>query len=836
MALRDCLGEIKGAFGEAGLTDDQILEMLEEFDAVGRAAAAERPWANVQEEMFKHAQKLAKDARETALIEKRNKLMDDARGQERLADLERPEFQADPYDALTGIQIGTLGLRKRDSVAAKSRSLERHWLGSLQAALMKRELLQFMRKGVMDLPIARELWELGRIEGKGKPGITGSKEALEAAKVIHGLQERMVARLNRSGAFIRRMPGYIVRQTHDQMKLRQAGFNKWFADVQPRVDEGRTFGRFLAPDERLDAYQAVFLELQAGRHMEAMAEDDLQVAGVLKGGSLAKRVSQSRAIHFKSAEDWFAYNQGYGTGSLSEQIEGSIHNNARAVAMMETWGTNPRAGYEKFLAALDKKLIAMGKPVVGERQAPTNIGADAMWAQVSGEGNRTASGKLAKGAGMARSLQVLSKLGSAVLAALGDTPVAAHEMSRHGVNILSGYGRGVGHLVARITDPVEKQQAATMLGAYSTGVNAALADRFSGGDFLPGKMAEGVRLLFKWTGFTYWNDAHRQGVMHAFSASMAERLALGFDELPGHYREMLGAYGIDAADWVRLREAVVDVAGTRMVLPHRLKLGDTADAAGRRAARRERDALADKLETFFSDRMDSAILEPGARVNAIWRGTTQPGTGPGEFLRAIQQFKGFPTEVLARVWGERIAQSDYAGLAAVILGMTVMGHISVTARDYLKGKAQPDYANLTPQQAFSVFGRAFVTGGGAGLLGDFFVGEADRYGQTVQAAMFAAPALSPIDLIYKTIVATVGVGIGTRDPSDAGAAAFKALWTNVPGANVWWARTAFEYLFVHQMQELLNPGYLKRMERRLASDTGQRFWLRPQAGELPAIQ
>lgn len=833
---RDCKAEIGAAFGEAGLTADEILEMAEEFNAINRAVMAERPWANVQTEMFNHAQKLAKDAREKALIEKRNKLLDDERHQERLDLLEQPQWQADPYDVLTATQIGSLGLKKRDSVAAKSRSLERHWLGSLQAALMKRELLPLMRKGVMDLPIARELWELGK--AKGKPGITGSKEALAAARIIHRLQEAMVSRLNRSGAFIRRMPGYIVRQTHDQSKLRAAGFAKWFADVRPRVDEGRTFGRFLAPDERLDAYQAIFLELQAGRHMEAMAEDDLQASGP---ASLAKRVSQSRAIHFNSAEDWFAYNKDYGTGSLSEQIEGSIHNNARAVAMMETWGTSPRAGYERFVAALDKKLIAMGKPVVSERQGHVRpsqafVPADAMWAQVSGEGNRTASGRLAKVAGMARSLQVLSKLGSAVLAALGDTPVMAHELSRHGVNILSGYGRGVGHLVARLTDPAEKRQAATMLGAYSTGVNAALADRFSGGDFLPGKMAEGVRLMFKWTGFTAWNDWHRQGVMHAFSAGMAERLGTGFDALPGHYRDMLGAYGIGADDWARLKDAVVDVAGTPMVLPHRLRLDETGDAAGRRAARRSRDELATKLETFFSDRMDSAILEPGARVNAIWRGATQPGTAQGEFLRAIQQFKGFPTEVLARVWGERIAQSDYAGLAAIILGMTVMGHLTVTARDYLKGVDHPDYANLTPQQAFSVFGRAFVTGGGAGLFGDFFVGEASRYGQTMSAAMFTAPALSPLDAVYKTYVAAIGVGTGERDVGDVGAAAFKALWQNMPGANIWWARTMLDYFFVHQMQELLNPGYLRRMEKRLQSDTGQRFWLRPQAGALPQIQ
>lgn len=831
---RDCNAEIGAAFGEAGVTADEILEMAEEFNAINRAIMADRPWANVQTEMFGYAERRAKKALEDAIVEKRNAIIDKGIQTARLDDIDAPQFAKDQYDSLVALDIGTLGLTKdgRYSAAAKTNGLEKHWLGSLHAALEKRGLVRMMRKGVMDLPVARELWELGRVKG-GKPGITGSKEALAAAKIIHRLQEVMVSRSNRAGAFIRRMPGYIVRQSHDARKIKKAGFSKWFAEVKDRVDEGRIFGRFLAPDERLDAYTAIFNDLQSGRHMEAVGEDWLAETPFKGGANLAKKVSQHRSLHFKSAEDWFAYNKQFGTGGIMDQVQGSIQNTARNVALMETWGTRPKAMREGFIRKLDEKLKAAGKPLVSERQMPSNIPADAMWARVSGEGDQMAMATLGRVSGTARLFQVTAKLGTAVVAAITDTPHVAHELARHGVPLLAGYGRGLTNVIRRIAEPAEQRMAGTMLGAYHDGVMGAMADRLSGGDMIPGAMSEMVRLLMKIQGLNFWTVAQREGSVWGFSAEMAKRVDVGFAELPPNYRRMLEAYSINADDWTRLRDARVEVNGHQLVIPQRIPLGGVADAAGRRAARRARDDLSTKLEAFFSDRMDTAVITPGPREHAIWRNDTQPGTLHGEFNRSIQLFKTFPTTIMTRVWGERIAESDYVGLAGLVVAMTIFGHLSVTARDYLKGVEQPDYANLTPIQAFQVFGRAFASGGGAAFVGDFIFGQSASYGRDLMTSVTGSPVFDLLNDAYGLYSSTLPGGTG-----DTAALAFRALWKNIPFANLWWARTVLEYMVVYQMQEMLNPGYFRRMEKRVARDTGQKFYLRPhpQMGHLPQMQ
>jgi len=36
-----------------------------------------------------------------------------------------------------------------------------------------------------------------------------------------------------------------------------------------------------------------------------------------------------------------------------------------------------------------------------------------------------------------------------------------------------------------------------------------------------------------------------------------------------------------------------------------------------------------------------------------------------------------------------------------------------------------------------------------------------------------------------------------------------------------------DYMIWYQMQEMINPGYLRRMERRIERENDQQFWLPP---------
>ncbi len=50
---------------------------------------------------------------------------------------------------------------------------------------------------------------------------------------------------------------------------------------------------------------------------------------------------------------------------------------------------------------------------------------------------------------------------------------------------------------------------------------------------------------------------------------------------------------------------------------------------------------------------------------------------------------------------------------------------------------------------------------------------------------------------------------------------------NAPFANLAYIRPALNYMFIYQLQEKLNPGYLRRMERRVEKENNQHFILPP---------
>ena len=816
MSFRDCMDEIRRA-SDGSMSDDEIMEVLEEFDAVARATAEQRPWANVQQELFGHAEKLAKQAREQVLIKRRNQLADNRKEAGLRGILEQPEWAKDPNAAVTAKAFGSLGFAKggKASVHRQGVALGRFWIGSLDNALEKEGLGRVLQSGALDRQIAVEMWELGRT--KGKPGVSGSKEALAAAKIIHRLQEAMVGRLNRAGAYIKRMPGYIVRQTHDARLIKRAGFDKWFAATWPKVDEMRTFNRLLADDEREAIYRGLWQELAAGRHPSAV-QDQSWSSFMPAGGSLAKRLSQHRELHFKTGADWHGYHEAFGRGTILENVARSAQSNGRAAALMETFGSRPKQMLERWAAEADDQAVKIGAKT---SEAKGRFSTETLWGVMSGEMNRPSDGTLARLGNAVRSWQIASKMGSAVVTAyLTDPVLQGNELARHGVPFMRRAVQPMMDVFRLATESGEQRQLANMLQAYRDGLLSETWGRFDSGDGLPGVTSWMARKLMKWSGMNWWTDAHRAGITAVISHQLAERSAVGWAELAPDYRRMMEAYGIGEADWPRIGRALTEVEGTSYVVPHQLKLedfGDTGTAAGRRAARRARDELATKLMTFVDDRMAAGVLEPGARTRAMLV-SERPGTWRGEAWRAFALFKSFPVEILNRVWGERVAHSEYGTLAALVATMGVMGVATNVLRDALRG-IETDWSELSPAQMAQVFFRGMATGGGAGLMGDFVLGEHNRYGRTFIATQ-AGPVFGQVDTIAEIYAAVVR-------GEDAGAKAVRALYTNIPFINLWWSRTVLDYLLLYTIQEWMNPGYLARMERNKEKETGQRFILAP---------
>ncbi len=114
---------------------------------------------------------------------------------------------------------------------------------------------------------------------------------------------------------------------------------------------------------------------------------------------------------------------------------------------------------------------------------------------------------------------------------------------------------------------------------------------------------------------------------------------------------------------------------------------------------------------------------------------------------------------------------------------------------------------------------AAVQGGGLGIYGDFLFGEKSRMGGSL-AGSFGGPAYSSAESLY-------GLYLDARDGRDLGANSFRFFFNHIPGNNLFYIRAALDYTILNSFYEYLNPGYLRRMRRRVEKENGQTFWHEP---------
>lgn len=237
-----------------------------------------------------------------------------------------------------------------------------------------------------------------------------------------------------------------------------------------------------------------------------------------------------------------------------------------------------------------------------------------------------------------------------------------------------------------------------------------------------------------------------------------------------------------------------------------------------------RDGLRRDLElrllSYFSERGRFGVIEPGANERAMLRQGTEPGTALGEAMRFMTQFKAFPVAVISRAWGREFYGGQgrpgaVAGIVHMAVASTVFGYMAMSAKDIAKGRTPRDASDPKTWAA------AFVQGGGAGIFGDFIVGEYSRFGRSL-AATAAGPTLGQLD-----DVAEMWNRVKAGD--DPSAQAFRFMLGNTPFANLFYLRPALDYLFLYQVQEALSPGFLRRFERRVERENKQDFILSPAA-------
>jgi hypothetical protein len=843
---RKCLNEVKAAQGEDA-TDDDALARLEAIDQ--RATRLQRTKGMSREEAVAEAGKqLTAEEEAAAAVEKANRLMN---LKTRISRREQIEDTANAVaeqrkkgiggsiqhalgrdrDGISGdlgkaiqnqiIAISTPVKGGRFSAEAQWKTRAKEYTGMI-VELKKAGLLNTVRSGQLENEWGRELFELSMEQAgeQANPGSTGNKQAEQIAKIIHRYQTLAKERLNRVGAWIGDYPGWIARTGHDPDAIRQAGLDGWKKTILPLLDQERTFETVDDQGKYLDG---VYHALITGVHLADDGPIGFKDPTFTGPGNLAARVSAERQLHFKDGASWLAYQKQFGTGTLFEQVLSGLDRSARQEALMARWGTNPRAEFEQDQRYFQEKFRDTDPDgVVRLREAQIKL--DGLFSVLDGRGNMPGNKMAAQISADLRTVKSMASLGNVAFAHFSAAVTKAAELRYQGVGFLERYSDFLESMFRGRGRSEESQELTDLLLAGTEGMHGRILNRFTPDDTMAGTLSKIANRYFSATGLTYLLDAQKSGAMRVMSRFLGRRLDQGYEALPPETKRAFLQYGIEPEDWDALRNAPnhPEIDGRKFLTP---------DAAYRSTAELddgERDALALKLHGYFSDVADRSIVTPGLGDRAVLTLGTHPGTISGEALRFVSQFKTWgiaaARQGLGReLYGGQGTTGAASGIMQMAAGAAAIGYLTMTLKGLFAGQ------NPRPPNDVKTWMAAMIQGGGFGILGDYLFGEYNRFGGGVGESI-----LGPVLGQGSTDILNIWNDLKNApdDPKghvlkDLGGDTLKIAQGWTPFVNLFYTRALVNYLFVNELQEMMNPGYLQRHEQIVKRLNNTTYWLSP---------
>lgn len=723
----------------------------------------------------------------------------------------------------------------RMSIDIQHKTLNEQFFGRLTNEMEKAGVFADFWKNKVTKEIYQEMGEL--VEG-GKPGASGNESAKTIAGILDRITKEMNARLNDAGALIYNLPGYVVRQTHDMFKIRALGKTKdearvtWKAFVSPLIDSEKTF---LGADK--DKFlNMVFNDLYTG------VKGVMGVEGQGVGHrAIADRWQQERVLHFKDSESAWAYSEKLGQRDFMQQVMTDIGNKARAIALMENLGPNAEASWLNSIRML--KEWARERP-----DSTTQIDSIndhelmAYFHQLTGEQDIPANPSLARTAGNIRAVTQMAKMGGVALTNLFTDNAFMHpEMAFQGISHLDTLGKQL-TMFAKKTP--EEKATLRMMGVGLDGLLGNILSRYSATGPISGPVNKFQKSFFDLNLSNPVTDATKSAVAELMATHLGNHAEVNFTDLPKDLNRVLSLYDIGAKEWNLLRSIAYEHPsgnwGKVITADQLYKITDAQIATlhkgegvpSTKMLVKMRERLETQLRSYFTDRTNYAVPTPGGAERALTTLDTKAGTGLGEAIRLLMLFKSFPVTVMNKVIQREVygrgsmsakqwLMNDHQGkfnLAQLVAMTTVAGYLGMTIRDTLRGRT-PRELITDGKINLDVLGDAAIQGGGLGIMGEMVTRD---YGQGMGSFLenAAGPVFGQLD---KLAVMKTKLSEGENISGDA----YKMALDNTPLINLFYTRPILNYFVLWNLQEMMDPGSLKKTEENVRANNNQDFFVTP---------
>ena len=858
---KKCLARVEELLSKSTIRSVRKDEIINQI----KIAQAEQKISSIDEiNVDKISQEVSEQIKLQKKINKRNAIENEIKGR-KYVEYIFDNFNDDPAEGLVSILVGTNRrvAGARASVATQQQASVNQLIAGFNQKLKNEKVLKLFDKMDKETQrrVVRTMYELNQKKtgmeeqlGMRPPISETNPDIIRLAEILESYSEMIRIKLNDRGANISKLWGYIVRQSHDPYLVRDAAkvlgknledmddgidpnlkskkdinynrnYKAWRDFVMEKLDQERTF----AGVEDVEEFMLfVYNSLVRNQYLKSDgANFTYGSRSTARGTDVAKAagLSAKRVLHFKTADDWFDYNDLFGVGNLKESFFSGLQTAGRNIGIMDTLGTKPQDNFNKIRTAVGNRLNKLGR-----KSDLTENMFNKYLRVVDGSIYTVENFALAKYSAIARVIASIAKLGGAVISAAADIGLYGSEMRHQGRSFLGGMGEAMGSL-GKIKNTQQKKDIAEGLGFIADNTIYDVAGRHQVGDNLSKGFTKTQRFFFKVNLLSWWTNTLKEGAMLGMANYFAKQKNLKFNQLNNQLQSLFNVYNIDSTKWDIIRKTAMEKAddGKEFInigLLDQISDADVKKITGldnlsKREILIEKDKFKASVSGMLLDRSIYAVIEPDARVRATLTQGFLAGTPMGEAIRFFGQFKAFPFSIVQKVLGREI---DYfkgpnkdisrgiVGLGAIIVTSGLLGYLSMTIKDLLKGRSPRDPTKLNSVMA------AFLQGGGLGIYGDVLFQETRSGGDII------GNIAGPVPLTAFDLVQAIKYGI-RGEGGKAGRTAYRAVSQSIPFMNLFYLKTAFDYLIGYQIMETMSPGILRRLERRMKRDYNQDFLL-----------
>lgn len=661
---------------------------------------------------------------------------------------------------------------------------------------------------------------------------TGDPLARKISDKMGEVFEGMRERFNRSGGDIGKLDDWGLPQTHSLEKIVLAGKQAWVQKAEGLIDTSKYVhedGTYYSQQEIRDLLEYSFDTLASN------GANKTEIGRQSFGGNskVTSRHSESRVLHFKDADAWLEYQSEFGGMPFVDLIEAHVNGLSKDIAMVENLGSSPKNSMRILMDAAEQKDWQKG--LDADTTAKSRKRAQTMFDEFTGQ--NTPQSEVLANLGLAyRSMNVASMLGGTTISSVTDQAMIKKTASIHGI----AYRKTFGELLTQLNPKnKEDRELAHSLGLATEEMLGSIA-RWSddGLTSVHGKSQKLARVssgiasqVMRVSGLNALTAASKVGftkmLMHKYGTLTRSKAWADLDAMD---RELIEKTGLNERAWevMRLADPVVDRKGNQLMSARSIyeipdnqltKFGDP---------QKVRDEVATQFQAHLLDEQGMAVVEAGLRERTWMTPGMRKGTGMGELVKSMLQFKSFPAAFLMRHGSRAMAQQGVKGKAvygvSLFLMTSMLGALAVQLKELANGNDPSTmWDSDDPQKTLNFWTRSAVQGGGLSILGDILVAGTDTSGRSTSDFM-----VGPLGSDVKGVLGlTVGNLTQYYDGKDTNASneAFRLLKNKIPAQNLWYTKAATNRMIFDEMQDIISPGYREKLLRKAERQHNRtRFW------------